>query len=90
MANRKLYHILKKVKEEQAAVRKLSDQELQKETDEFRRHISQGMSTNRLLPRAFAVVCEADRRILGKDPYDCQILGGIALHYGYQIGRAHV
>lgn len=83
MANRKLYHILKKVKEEQAAVRKLSDQELQKETDEFRRHISQGMSTNRLLPRAFAVVCEADRRILGKDPYDCQILGGIALHYGY-------
>lgn len=29
------------------------------------------------------MVCEADRRILGMEPYDCQILGGIALHYGY-------
>lgn len=28
-------------------------------------------------------MCEADRRVLGMEPYDCQILGGIALHYGY-------
>lgn len=31
----------------------------------------------------YAVVCEADRRVLGMEPYDCQILGAIALHYGY-------
>lgn len=83
MANRKLYHILKKVKKEQAAVRELSDDALRKKKNEFRRRISKGESTNRILPEAFAVVCEADRRILGMEPYDCQILGGIALHYGY-------
>ena len=83
MKNRKLYQILKKVKKEQLAVRKLSDSALKRKTEEFRACISSGMSTNSILPKAFAVVCEADRRILGKEPYDCQILGGIALHYGY-------
>ncbi|MDE7353917.1 MAG: preprotein translocase subunit SecA [Acetatifactor sp.] len=83
MKNKKLYHILKKVKKEQLVVRNLSDDALRGKTDEFRTCISRGMSTNSILPGAFAVVCEADRRILGKEPYDCQILGGIALHYGY-------
>ena len=36
-----------------------------------------------ILPEAFAVVCEADKRILGMMPYDCQIMGAIALHYCY-------
>ncbi len=83
MANRKLYHILKKVKSEQLVMRGLSDDALRRKTNEFRRRISEGASTNSILPEAYAVVCEADRRILGMEPYDCQILGGIALHYGY-------
>lgn len=83
MANRKLYHILKKVKKQQQAAREFSDQELRKKTDEFRERISAGASTNSILPEAYAVICEADRRILGMEPFDCQILGGIALHYGY-------
>lgn len=83
MTNKKLYRILKKVKQEQPAVRALSDAQLGGKTREFRKRIAQGASTESLLPEAFAVVCEADRRILGMEPYDCQILGGIALHYGY-------
>ncbi len=83
MANRKLYHILEKVKKAQHTVRDLSDDALQKKTEEFRRRIAEGESTNRILPEAYAVVCEADRRILGMEPFDCQILGAIALHYGY-------
>ena len=83
MANRKLYHILKKVKKAQLAVRELSDDALRGKTEEFRKRLSGGASTNRILPEAYAVVCETDRRILGMEPYDCQILGGIALHYGY-------
>ncbi len=83
MANRRLHHILKIVKNEQRAVRDLSDDALQKKTEEFRRRIAEGESTNRILPEAYAVICEADRRILGMEPFDCQILGGIALHYGY-------
>ena len=36
-----------------------------------------------LLPDAFAAIIEADDRILGKRPYDVQVLAGIALHKGY-------
>ena len=32
---------------------------------------------------AFAVIIEADERVLGKRPYDVQILAGMALHEGY-------
>lgn len=83
MANRKLYHILKKVKRELLVVRELSDDALREKTDEFRSRIAGGESTNSLLPEAYAVVCEADSRILGKEPFDCQIMGAIALHHCY-------
>ncbi len=83
MANRRLYQILKKVKKEQLALRALSDAALRQKTNEFRRRISEGESTNSILPEAYAAICEADRRVLGMEPYDCQILGGIALHYCY-------
>lgn len=83
MKNKKLDRVLKKVKREQLNARKLSDNALRGKTEEFRRRISKGESTNSILPEAYAVVCEADRRFLGMEPYDCQILGGIALHYGY-------
>ncbi len=81
--NRKLHHILKKVKKAQPAVRELSDYALSKKTDEFRSRLAEGTSLNHLLPEAYAVICEVNRRVLGMSPYDCQILGGIALHYGY-------
>ncbi len=32
-----------------------------------------------ILPQAYAVVVEADRRVLGMEPYFVQILGAIAL-----------
>lgn len=83
MANKRLYRILGKVKKEQSVMRELSDETLRGKTEEFRRRLSEGASTNSILPEAFAVVCEADRRLLGMEPFDCQILGGIALHYGY-------
>ncbi len=36
-----------------------------------------------LLPDAFAAIIEADERVLGKRPYDVQVLAGVALHKGY-------
>lgn len=32
------------------------------------------------MPEAFAAICEADYRVLGKRPYDVQILAAAALH----------
>ena len=64
-------------------MRELSDDALSKKTDEFRSRLAEGTPLNHLLPEAYAVICEVNRRVLGMSPYDCQILGGIALHYGY-------
>ena len=61
----------------------LSDEELSSLTDNFKGRLNQGESLDDLLPEAYAAVCEADRRILGKFPYDVQVLGAIALHQGY-------
>lgn len=83
MVNRNLYHLLKKVKNERLNMRTLSDDALRGKTEEFKERISRGASTNSILPEAYAAVCEADRRVLGMEPFDCQVLGGIALHYGY-------
>ena len=64
-------------------MRELSNDALREKTDEFRSRLAEGTPLNHLLPEAYAVMCEANRRVLGMSPYDCQILGGIALHYGY-------
>ncbi|MET3207068.1 UNVERIFIED_CONTAM: preprotein translocase subunit SecA [Paenibacillus sp. PvR008] len=61
---------------------KLSDEELQAKTAEFKARIEQGTTAEEILPDAFATVREASKRVLGKRHYDVQMLGGIALHEG--------
>ncbi|WP_025684133.1 preprotein translocase subunit SecA [Paenibacillus maysiensis] len=61
---------------------KLSDEELQAKTAEFKARIEQGTTAEEILPEAFATVREASKRVLGKRHYDVQLLGGIALHEG--------
>ncbi|GAB2479795.1 preprotein translocase subunit SecA [Luteococcus sediminum] len=58
----------------------MSDEELRSQTEIFRARIAEGESLDDLLPEAFATVREATRRVLGKRPYDVQIMGGAALH----------
>jgi preprotein translocase subunit SecA len=81
--DKKLHFLLGKVKEECTKVKELSDYELKNKTNEFKRRLAEGETTDDLLPEAFAVCCEADYRVLGMFPYDVQILGGIALHLCY-------
>lgn len=81
--DKKLHFLLDKVKEECTKVKELSDYELKNKTNEFKRRLAEGETTDDLLPEAFAVCCEADYRVLGMFPYDVQILGGIALHLCY-------
>lgn len=61
---------------------RLSDDQLANMTVMFKERLAKDESLDDLLPEAYAAVCEADRRILGKDPYDAQILGAIAMHQG--------
>ena len=81
--DKRLHFLLGKVKEECKKVKELSDYELKNKTNEFKRRLAEGETTDDLLPEAFAVCCEADYRVLGMFPYDVQILGGIALHLCY-------
>ena len=81
--DKKLHFLLGKVKEECRKIKNLSDYELKNKTNEFKRRLSAGETTEDILPEAFAVCCEADYRVLGMFPYDVQILGGIALHLCY-------
>ena len=59
---------------------KLTDEQLQAKTTEFKERLAKGETLDDLLPEAFAVCREADWRVLGMKPYPVQIIGGIVLH----------
>ena len=59
---------------------KLTDEELQAKTTEFKERLAKGETLDDILPEAFAVCREADWRVLGMKPYPVQIIGGIVLH----------
>ena len=61
-------------------MQKLTDEQLQAKTTEFRERLAKGETLDDLLPEAFAVCREADWRVLGLKPYPVQIIGGIVLH----------
>lgn len=79
---RKVKKILKRINSLKSKMSSLSDQELVAKTVEFRQRLSKGESLDDLLVEAFAVVREADKRILGMFPYDVQVMGAIVMHYG--------
>lgn len=87
--------IVTQVNRLEEALQSLSDEELRHKTVEFKERIQRGESVDQLLPEAYAVVKNVCRRLCGTDihvsgydqkwdmiPYDVQILGGIAMHYG--------
>ena len=79
---RKVKRILKKINALKEKMESLSDQELAAKTVEFRQRLAKGATLDDLLVEAFAVVREADKRVLGMFPYDVQVMGGIVIHQG--------
>ena len=80
---KKLYKILREVRSHREQMAALSDEQLSHLTAVFKERLAEGETLDDLLPEAYAAICEADFRILGMEPYDVQVLGGIALHRGY-------
>src|ERR1700730_17885738 len=60
-----------------------SDEELRALTDVFRERIEHGESLEDLLVESFALVREAAWRVLGQRHVDVQLMGGMALHFGW-------
>ena len=58
----------------------LTDEDLRNKRESFIDRHNNGESLDALLPEAFAVVREVSTRQLGLRHYDCQLIGGIALH----------
>ncbi len=63
-------------------VEKLTDAQLRAKTDEFKKRCADGTSLDDLLPDAFAVAREAAHRVLSQRPFDVQVMGAAALHFG--------
>ena len=61
---------------------KLTDEELQAKTPEFKERLEKGETLDDLLPEAYATVREAATRVLGMRHYRVQLMGGVILHQG--------
>ena len=79
---KRLRPLVQRINDLEPSVARLSDQELQAKTPEFKERLDRGESLDSLLPEAFAVVREAAKRTLGMRPFDVQLMGGIVLHQG--------
>ena len=60
----------------------MTDKELREQTDILKGRLSEGETTDDILPDAFAVCREASWRVLGMKHFPVQIIGGIVLHQG--------
>jgi preprotein translocase subunit SecA len=80
---RRLAELVPLINELEPTVEALSDQDLAHRTVDFRERLERGETLDDLLIDAFATVREAAWRILGQRHFDVQLMGGMALHFGW-------
>ncbi|MGH9091368.1 MAG: preprotein translocase subunit SecA, partial [Acidimicrobiales bacterium] len=80
---RRLAEIVPMINELEPEMEALSDDALRHKTVELRERLDQGESLDDLLVDGFAVVREAAWRVLGQRHFDVQLMGGMALHFGW-------
>src|SRR4030043_1043659 len=78
----RLKPLVRAINEQEPALMKLSNEQLQAKTAEFKERLERGEALDDLLNEAFAVVREASRRTLGQRHFDVQLMGGMVLHQG--------
>lgn len=79
---KRMQKIVDEINDLEPDIQKLSDQQLQGKTVEFKDKLANGAALEDILPDAFAVVRETSRRVLGMRHFDVQLIGGIVLHQG--------
>src|SRR5665213_2956496 len=80
---RRLAELVEPISALEPEMQALSDAELAHKTVEFRERLDQGETLVDLLIEAFAVVREGAWRVLGQRHFDVQLMGGMALHFGW-------
>ena len=92
---KKYWPTVAEIREQEKPLAQLDEAALKGKTDEFRKRLEDGETTDDLLCEAYAVVVEACRRLCGTYadvcgheqewnmvPFDVQLIGGVALHRG--------
>ncbi len=79
---REAEYLLKKINYLGKSVKNLTDEQLKTKTRFFKQRLSRGETLDDIKVEAFAVAREATFRVLGKRPFDVQILGGLILDMG--------
>src|SRR5579872_2919875 len=80
---RRLAELVPLVNELEPEMEALSDDELAHQTVKFRERLDNGGALDDLLIEAFATTREAAWRVLGQRHFDVQLMGGMALHFGW-------
>ena len=80
---RRLAELVPLVNELEPDMEALSDDDLAHRTVAFRERLDNGESLDDLLIESFATVREAAWRVLGQRHFDVQLMGGMALHFGW-------
>lgn len=76
------YWKLQKINKLEPEIQALSDKQLKAKTAEFKKRLSKNETLEDITVEAFAVAREATYRVLGKRPFDVQIIGGLVLIQG--------
>src|SRR5438132_4520521 len=79
---KKIQPLVARINDLEPQISRLTDEQLQSKTAEFRQRFEKGESLDDLLPDAFAVVRETGKRILNMRHFDVQLIGGVVLHQG--------
>lgn len=80
---RRLAEIVPLINDLEPEMQALDTEGLGKKTEEFRGRLEAGETLDDLLIESFAVVREAAVRAIGQRHYDVQLMGGMALHFGW-------
>jgi preprotein translocase, SecA subunit len=79
---KKIDPIVNEIMNKEKEMKALSDDELFGMTAKLKERLANGETLDDILVDAFAVVREADERVLGLKPFRVQVIGGIILHQG--------
>jgi len=76
----KVSEIVKEINSLENKIQNLKDSEFPQKTLEFKEEIKKGKNLDLIMPKAFALVREASKRVRNERHFDVQIIGGIVLH----------
>ncbi len=79
---KKIIPIVDEIESKSEKYKSMSDDELRSVTDTLKGRLAGGETLDDILPDAYALVREADERVLGKRPFRVQLMGAVLLHQG--------